>query len=164
LALRQGLFACLIIRARPNWNQWNSFWGLNADELQCLRRAGQKQHFAASGNIFREDEVGDGVSVISHGLVEIAPRVNSDIRHVFFRLGPGAIFGEMARIEDHNPGIVPEIADKLFQTFATPGKSHGTGLGLSICKQLRKTITVASGCATSRAGAPFFSFALPLAK
>jgi signal transduction histidine kinase len=39
-------------------------------------------------------------------------------------------------IEDTGRGIAPEIADKLFQPFATHGKAHGTGLGLSLCKKI----------------------------
>ncbi len=39
-------------------------------------------------------------------------------------------------IEDSGPGIAPEIADRLFEAFATHGKTHGTGLGLSICKKI----------------------------
>ncbi len=39
-------------------------------------------------------------------------------------------------LEDTGPGIAPEIAGKLFQAFATFGKTHGTGLGLSICKKI----------------------------
>jgi signal transduction histidine kinase len=42
----------------------------------------------------------------------------------------------ITEVEDTGPGIAPEIADKLFQTFATHGKEHGTGLGLSICKKI----------------------------
>lgn len=40
------------------------------------------------------------------------------------------------QIEDTGPGIAPEIVAKLFEPFATHGKSHGTGLGLSICKKI----------------------------
>ena len=39
-------------------------------------------------------------------------------------------------IEDTGPGISPEIAERLFEPFATYGKSHGTGLGLSIAKRI----------------------------
>ncbi len=39
-------------------------------------------------------------------------------------------------IEDTGPGFAPEIRDRLFQPFATYGKTTGTGLGLSICKKI----------------------------
>ena len=42
----------------------------------------------------------------------------------------------VTEIEDTGQGIPPEIADKLFQAFATFGKAHGTGLGLSITKKI----------------------------
>lgn len=42
----------------------------------------------------------------------------------------------VVEVEDNGPGIAPEMADKLFEPFATHGKSHGTGLGLSICKKI----------------------------
>ncbi len=39
-------------------------------------------------------------------------------------------------VEDSGTGIAPEIAERLFQPFATFGKRTGTGLGLSICKRI----------------------------
>ncbi|RPI97727.1 MAG: hypothetical protein EHM39_09035, partial [Chloroflexi bacterium] len=42
----------------------------------------------------------------------------------------------VTELEDTGPGIVPEMAGRLFEAFATHGKSHGTGLGLSICKRI----------------------------
>lgn len=67
-------------------------------------------------------------------------------------------------LEDTGPGIAPEMADRLFQPFATHGKPHGTGLGLSICK---KTIEDHGGRLEARSepgrGA-IFCFTLPLAK
>jgi signal transduction histidine kinase len=42
----------------------------------------------------------------------------------------------LTEIEDSGPGISPEIAHRLFEPFATFGKSHGTGLGLSISQRI----------------------------
>ncbi|MBI5771433.1 MAG: cyclic nucleotide-binding domain-containing protein [Verrucomicrobia bacterium] len=39
-------------------------------------------------------------------------------------------------IEDTGRGVAPEIAQTLFEPFATHGKTHGTGLGLTICKRI----------------------------
>jgi signal transduction histidine kinase len=67
----------------------------------------------------------------------------------------------VTEVEDTGPGIAPEIAGKLFQAFATHGKSHGTGLGLSICKRI---ITDHGGWIATRSepghGA-IFAFGLP---
>jgi signal transduction histidine kinase len=50
-----------------------------------------------------------------------------------FRTTADAVVTE---IEDSGKGIPPQIADKLFQPFATFGKQGGTGLGLSICQKI----------------------------
>ena len=42
----------------------------------------------------------------------------------------------VTEIEDSGGGIAPEIEARLFEAFATYGKSQGTGLGLSICKRI----------------------------
>jgi signal transduction histidine kinase len=54
---------------------------------------------------------------------------------IFFRFYPR---GKelITEIEDTGKGIAPEIAPRLFEAFATHGKSNGTGLGLSICKKI----------------------------
>lgn len=77
-----------------------------------------------------------------------------------FHQSDGEVITELA---DSGPGIAPEMADKLFQPFATHGKSHGTGLGLSSCK---KTIADHGGriwAVNAPQGGAVFSFALPLA-
>lgn len=68
----------------------------------------------------------------------------------------------VTEVEDTGPGISPEVAQTLFEPFATHGKAHGTGLGLSIC---RKTLQDHGGWIQSVAkpghGA-MFRFGLPL--
>src|SRR5206468_8201789 len=68
----------------------------------------------------------------------------------------------ITEVEDMGPGIAPEVADKLFEVFATHGKAHGTGLGLSICKRI---VEDHHGWITARnepGRGAVFSFGLPL--
>jgi signal transduction histidine kinase len=76
------------------------FKNLAPDELQILRSITQERKIAASGEIFREGDPGDGVYFVKSGLVEISGLVNADTRRVFSQLGSGEIFGEMSVIED----------------------------------------------------------------
>jgi len=69
----------------------------------------------------------------------------------------------ITEIEDTGPGIAPLIADKLFQPFATHGKSHGTGLGLSICKKIVEDHKGRIWTRTVPKHGAIFCFALPLA-
>ncbi len=70
----------------------------------------------------------------------------------------------LIEIEDTGPGIAPEIADKLFQPFATHGKSHGTGLGLSICKKIIEDHGGKISARSAPGRGAIFAFTLPLAK
>jgi len=70
----------------------------------------------------------------------------------------------VTEIEDTGPGIAPEIAGKLFQPFATHGKSHGTGLGLSICKKIIEDHGGEISVRSEAGRGAIFSFTLPLAK
>lgn len=67
-------------------------------------------------------------------------------------------------IEDTGPGIAPEIADQLFQPFATHGKTHGTGLGLSICKKIIEDHGGKISVRSEPGRGAIFSFSLPVAK
>jgi signal transduction histidine kinase len=70
----------------------------------------------------------------------------------------------VTEIEDTGPGIAPQIADKLFEPFATHGKSHGTGLGLSICKKIIEDHKGRIWTRSEPKRGAIFCFALPLAK
>jgi two-component system sensor histidine kinase DctS len=67
----------------------------------------------------------------------------------------------ITEIEDSGPGIAPEIAGRLFDAFATHGKSHGTGLGLSICKRIIEDHRGWISAQNAPAGGAVFSFGLP---
>jgi len=69
----------------------------------------------------------------------------------------------ITEIADNGPGISPEVAEKLFQPFATYGKAHGTGLGLSICKRIIEDHGGRIWAANGPQGGAVFSFSLPLA-
>ena len=70
----------------------------------------------------------------------------------------------VTEIEDTGPGIAPEIAGKLFQAFATFGKTHGTGLGLSICKKIVEDHGGRIWVRNEPKRGAIFCFTLPLAK
>ena len=82
---------------------------------------------------------------------------------IFLRFHPGEK-EIVTEIEDTGPGIAPEIADKLFQPFATHGKTHGTGLGLSICKKIVEDCGGRIWVRNEPNRGAIFCFALPLTK
>lgn len=69
----------------------------------------------------------------------------------------------VTEIEDTGQGIAPEIADRLFDAFATFGKAHGTGLGLSICKKIVEDHQGKISARNAPGRGAVFSFALPVA-
>lgn len=76
------------------------FRGLSHEELSGLRKISHEKPFAKGARIFSEGDPGDGLYVVKSGSVQIAHIVGSEPRHVFSVFGPGAIFGEMAVVED----------------------------------------------------------------
>jgi len=65
-------------------------------------------------------------------------------------------------IEDTGAGIAPEIAERLFDAFATYGKAHGTGLGLSICKKIVEDHQGRISARNEQGRGAVFSFILPI--
>ena len=76
-----------------------------------------------------------------------------------FAVEPGVLRIE---IEDTGRGIAPEIAQTLFEPFATHGKSHGTGLGLTICKRIVEDHGGVIGARSEPGKGATFFFTLPL--
>jgi len=68
----------------------------------------------------------------------------------------------ITELADSGPGIAPEIADRLFQPFATHGKTHGSGLGLSICKKIVEDHGGRISARNDHGGGAVFTFSLPL--
>ncbi len=68
----------------------------------------------------------------------------------------------VTEIEDTGSGIAPEIADRLFDAFATYGKAHGTGLGLSICKKIVEDHQGRISARNEPGRGAIFCFALPV--
>jgi signal transduction histidine kinase len=64
-------------------------------------------------------------------------------------------------IEDTGPGISREIADRLFEPFATFGKSRGTGLGLSISQRIVEEHRGRISARNAASGGAIFSIILP---
>jgi light-regulated signal transduction histidine kinase (bacteriophytochrome) len=56
------------------------------------------------------------------------------------------------------------FGSKIFQPFATHGKSHGTGLGLSICKKIVEDYSGRILARNEPGRGAIFCFSLPLAK
>ncbi|MGO8697386.1 MAG: ATP-binding protein [Limisphaerales bacterium] len=70
----------------------------------------------------------------------------------------------ITELEDSGKGIPPQMLDRLFQTFATYGKSNGTGLGLSICKKIVQDHQGRIYARNVPGGGALFGFTLPLPK
>ncbi len=70
----------------------------------------------------------------------------------------------VTEIEDTGPGIAPEIAEHLFEPFATYGKENGTGLGLSISRRVMEDHQGWIKARNEPGRGAIFSFGLPRAK
>ena len=68
----------------------------------------------------------------------------------------------ITEIEDTGKGIAPEIAPRMFEAFATYGKSNGTGLVLSICRKIINDHKGSIEAQTYPGRGAVFTFSLPL--
>lgn len=108
------------------------FRGLDSAEFTALREIAQNKHYPAGSLIFREGDHGDGCFVICTGSVQIAHWVGAEVRHAFSELTEGAVFGEMAVIEDQPRSATAQaLADS--QVWFFPREAMKTLLQQSPC-------------------------------
>jgi signal transduction histidine kinase len=103
------------------------------------------------------------LSRLFYNLLNNAVDEMSDGGKIFLRFAVenGALRVE---VEDTGRGIAPEIAQSLFQPFATHGKAHGTGLGLTICKKIAEDHGGKIWALSTPGKGATFCFTLPLAR
>jgi signal transduction histidine kinase len=97
-------------------------------------------------------------SNLLHNAVDVL--LNSGEIRVRFEVNPREVITE---VEDTGKGIAPEIANRLFDPFATFGKAKGSGLGLSICKKIVEDHGGWIRARNQPGSGAVFSFGLPLA-
>lgn len=74
---------------------------LKPEEMDLVRETMITRDYASGEAVFREGDAGDGIYVIQSGQVEISVVVGSEgERKVFAHEGAGALFGEIAMIDD----------------------------------------------------------------
>jgi signal transduction histidine kinase len=106
------------------------FRNLNSNELDELRKIAAERTFAAGERIFKEGDSGDGIYAVKEGSVEISVAMNQNARHVFAKLGPGDIFGEMAVVE-LKPRSATAMATTNTQVYFIPRDALLSLLGKS---------------------------------
>lgn len=66
-------------------------------------------------------------------------------------------------VSDSGPGIAAEVAERLFEPFATFGKPAGCGLGLAVVRKVVEDLGGAISVAKAEGGGACFEIRLPLA-
>ncbi len=116
---------------------------LKPEELAALRLA-PPAWFAPGQEVFGEGDAGDGVYVVSEGLVEISVLVGKT-RQVFSEIEPGEFFGEMAVLED-KPRSASAVARQPTAVFFIPRAEmlklvdHSPRLALAICREISRRL------------------------
>ncbi len=67
----------------------------------------------------------------------------------------------VSEFQDTGCGIAPEMEGRLFEAFATYGKTSGTGLGLSICRRIVEDHGGVIEAENAQGGGALFRFKLP---
>lgn len=88
-------------------------------ELASLRAVTREMSFAPGREIFKEGDAGDGLYIVKSGLVQISAAVSQTERHIFSRLLPGDLFGEMA-VLDSQPRSACATAETATVVYFIP--------------------------------------------
>lgn len=95
------------------------FQGLPEKDLEALESIAQIQHFQPMETIFRAGDNGDGLYLVSKGLVEISVRLKDNEQRALSQVGPGDFFGEMALI-DNRPRSAAAISKDESTVYFIP--------------------------------------------
>jgi CRP-like cAMP-binding protein len=141
----------------------STFEGVSEEGLAKLARICREIGKKAGEAVIKEGEQGDCVYIIEEGQVEITMSItmmaaawedkNEAVDKVLVKLGPGALFGEMAFIFDHDvrSATIVALADTMllsitsadFQAFAREAQSDAYRIVVNIARiiaqRLRKT-------------------------
>ncbi len=105
---------------------------------------------------FDENKIKRVIFNLSRNAIDAMPQGGRFLLSVE-REGDEVIF----RAKDNGPGIPPEIAGRLFESFVTSGKKHGTGLGLAIVKKFAQEHGGSVSCKSQVGKGSSFEVRLP---
>jgi signal transduction histidine kinase len=92
------------------------FGTLDPSELRVLQESFEERVFQPGAHIFGEGDQGDGLYIVTEGLVQISALVTANERRVLGRIKPGDFFGEMA-VLDGEPRSASATAEVLTKTL-----------------------------------------------
>ncbi len=95
------------------------FQGLPPKDLESLESITQTRNFQPMETIFQAGDQGDGLYLVSCGLVEISVRLKDNEQRALSQIGPGDFFGEMAVI-DNGPRSAAAISKEASTVFFIP--------------------------------------------
>ncbi len=105
------------------------FSQLTPGQLEAIKQSMQERSFTSEQPIFKEGDAGDGIYVVKSGRVELSVVVGREgERRVFAQEGPGALFGEMA-IVDNQPRSASAIAREDTLVYFVPRDAMLTAMG-----------------------------------
>ncbi|ARU42824.1 hypothetical protein CCB81_01115 [Armatimonadetes bacterium Uphvl-Ar2] len=115
--------------------------GLTNDEIAAVASVADEMSFAADEDIIREGELATEIYVLLEGKV----RVTTSTGEIIARLGPGAVFGELALFQhdDRTATVTADTAAVLARASASSLNAlidSNPGAGVKVLRNLGKTL------------------------